>query len=98
MEGYLEPPEYYQDATKADWIHIDDLQDSFDKMKESVSNILNVLYGEGDAEDIEIDIKELCNELGLKFPCKALKIEKKEKAYNNMVQVINALRNVIEKE
>lgn len=98
MRGYLEPQEYYEDSTRADWIHIDDLQDSFDKMKENLENILDVLYGDADVEDIEIDVEALCKQLGTKFPSKALKIAKSQEITDRIEKIRKALLGIIEKD
>jgi len=76
MRGYFEPPEFYEDATRSDYVHVDEIP-NIPSMKENLKKIFEVIYGDGDVEDIEVELEEMAKELEMKLPWKPLRIAKK---------------------
>ena len=65
--------EPYIDDYKKEYVHIDEIPD-LDDMKVRMKNVLDIVYGDSEIEDLEIELEELAAHLDLKLPPRAFKI------------------------
>ena len=68
-------PHYYEDHSKDDYVHVDDLPD-LDHMRDHMQKVLETLYAGASLESLESSLEEVLSILEMKIPDGDLKIRK----------------------
>ena len=88
--GYsrFDDTEEYDDRNE--FIH----QEEVEAMRLAFVEILRLVYGSGDIEDLDYEMSHLCDLFRVSHPPHALNVERKAPIFTNRMQMTNALEKV----
>lgn len=87
--GYSRYDEPYCEK-ESEFVHVDEV----DEIRKAFVEIVCLLYGNGDVEDLDAEIEHLCDLLSVSKPRTALNIERKAPLFQTQMQMVNALERI----